>query len=85
MTDSSHSVAGDWLGLAGRVCVVTGAGSGSGTAHFHGTNPTGSQTRLPLHVTKSWNVNAVFERDIDQVRTFPGIDVFAIYFDLNHD
>lgn len=30
MKESETSEAGDWLGLAGRVCVVTGAGSGIG-------------------------------------------------------
>jgi NAD(P)-dependent dehydrogenase (short-subunit alcohol dehydrogenase family) len=37
---------GDWLGLAGRVCVVTGAGSGIGAAVAAGLAEAGAQVAL---------------------------------------
>ena len=45
-TESSGSAAADWLGLAGRVCVVTGAGSGIGARGGRGFVAVGAQVAL---------------------------------------
>ena len=44
--ESSGSASAEWLGLAGRVCVVTGAGSGIGAAVAEGLVAAGAQVAL---------------------------------------
>lgn len=58
-TPVSADLSGQWLGLAERVCVVTGAGSGIGAATARGLAAVGAQV-------------ALLDRNLDAARTVAG-------------